>query len=223
MSKRWLVVFSLVILFLGSQAGFAATITKEFSFELAPGEASKSWEINIPLPASEKGQFIGRDFIQTNNNPAYFFQVIKENLTEKNYYAKIGLLQVASSTSLAAAANFQVSLQVGSEALNDTPKAPSRIKWNFGNTKEIEWEGWTPDDQKGDFAKYLIYSVKIASTDEILSEQIVPIYLTGPRFPIFLTIPPDKEVVFSFYGSNVSAKASQPKICRLKIGKNFGL
>jgi len=213
MTKRFGLIFAVLFLLVWSQNVFSATITKEFTFELPTGEASKSWEINVPLPANTEGIFVGREFKAIVNRPDTIFQVEKEILSETNYYAKGVFFKLASSTSqLPFLVKFHVTLLVGKTAIQDTPTIPAMIGWRIGKSLELELE-WLGFGDKGKkfpiSAKYFHYQLKDEASGNILTEQVMPVSIVGFQFPTKYMINQNVKYLLSVQLSNVSGKYSE--------------
>lgn len=217
MSKRFFRMFVVVALVLFGQIGFSATITKEFTFETLPGETVKNWEINIPLPPGETGKFIGRDFKPIVNKDA-LLEVEKEVLSEKNYYAKGILIGVPSKEAqISYSGKIQISIYTGKRVLNDVPAIPNKIAFDNMEPINIEWEG--PGDKGKTMpvsAKYFYYQIKNASTDGLIAEQIVPVYLTGFKFKIRSKFQEDLKYHLVVQMSNVSGQYSKPFVINIE-------
>jgi len=213
MSKRLgLIVAILFSLFFG-QVAFAATITQEFTFETAPNETVKTWEINIPFPENETGKFIGRDFKPIVNDTEAELIVEKETFSDKNYSAKGRLIGLASGTPQpVVSGKLQINLTIGETPILDTPQIPSKVALKkFPLPIELEWLGLGDEGKTLPIsAKYLYYQIKDGTTGALLTEQIVPVYLVGFRFPI--NHEPKKGFKYQLMVqlSNVSGKYSKP-------------
>ena len=121
----------------------AATIEKEFTFTLAPGETSKSWEVNVPFPSNESGKFIGRDFKPVVSDKNTELQIEQETFTDQKYYAKGKLIFIPpSQTSPAVSAKFHVTLYIGNRVLNDVPAPPAMAEWVIGKKTILSWSGF---------------------------------------------------------------------------------
>jgi hypothetical protein len=142
--------------FLGSL--HASILEKEFSFELNPDETDHYWEINIPFPSGESGNYVGRDFMPVVTDSSLKLFVDKELLSEQNYYMKIRLLAVSPKTNNKA--KLLVKLETGSIPKNDVPEHIKMVGWTLGKSSTLRWLG--RGDTKGKLpisARYLYYKI----------------------------------------------------------------
>jgi len=217
MSKRLGLVFvvSFFCLVLAQNA-FAATLTKEFTFELSPGETSKNWEINVPLPENETGKFIGRDFKPIVKNGDTILEVEKEVLSEKKYYAKGKLVNSDTTKSLSHSGVMKIVLYIGTKQINDTPAGPSMITWGGNNPIQITRVGLGDKGKKLPVsARYFYYQLKEEISNSILLERVVPIYLTGFQFSINYNLQKDVKYLLDTQVSNISGKYTTPTTIKI--------
>lgn len=198
---------------------FAATIEKEFTFSLAPGEVSKVWEVNVPFPANESGKFIGRDFKPVVSDKNTELQIEKETFTDQKYYAKGKLIFVIpSQATTATTAKFRVTLYTGNRILNDVPAPPAMAEWIIGKKTILSWSGFGDTGRSSPIsAKYLKYEIRKVSTNETFAEQIVPVYLAGFKIPCSWQLPQDSAYIAEVRLSNASGVFSKPTITNLNI------
>jgi len=197
----------------------AATVEKEFTFTLTPGEITKDWEVNASLPANESGKFIGRDFKPVVSDKNTELQIEKETLTDQKYYAKGKLIFIApSQSSTATSAKLYVTLYTGNRVLNDIPAPPAMVEWAIGKKTILSWKGFGDAGRSQPLsAKYLKYEIREVSTNETVAQQIVPVYLAGFKIPCSWQLPQDSEYIAEVRLANTSAVFSKPTITNLPI------
>lgn len=215
MRVRLIIALSCIFI-LTLQSAFAATIEKEFTFTLAPGETTKTWEVNVPLPAGETGKFIGRDFRLNVNDQALDFFVVKEVLSETNYSALLKMVKRGTSNS----GNFQVTLFVGTNKLNDVPPTPLMVGWKIGKLSEINWLGLGDSGKTSPVsAKYFYYQLKEETTGNLIDEKVVPVYLQGFHFPVNWNLTKGTTYILSASLANISGNYSRPNIGKITLPK----
>ena len=213
------VLFGFFLLLFFSHNLFAATIEKEFTFTMAPGEVSKVWEVNVPFPANESGKFIGRDFKPIVSNKNTELQIEKETFSDQKYYAKGKLMFVTpTQATTATTAKFHVTLYSGNRVLNDVPAPPAMAEWVIGKKTILSWSGFGDTGRISPIsAKYLKYEIRKVSTNETFAEQIIPVYLTGFRIPCNWQLPQDSTYIAEVRLSNASGVFSKATITNLNI------
>ena len=208
--------FRFIFLLFSLHNVFAATLEKEFTFSLAPGETSKDWEVNVPFPVNESGKFIGREFRLNANDAALDFYVVKEVLSAQNYFAVLRMIKSGSINS----GSFHVTLYVGTKTPNDIPPAPLMVGWKISNQSEIVWSGLGDSGKKTPVsAKYLYYQLKEETTGALVDEKVIPVYLQGFRFPVKWNLTKEKPYVLSASLSNISGQYSRPNVGKITLPK----
>gem|GEM_PF-4599246 len=196
--------------FLGSLR--ASIIEREFSFRLDSDETEKSWEINVPFPSNQKGQFIGREFQSVVNSASTSLRVESENLTATNYYAKGKIVHVCPKVNrLIDLGILHVKLLIGPKTFNDTPRFPPVIAV-ARDSSTIKVKGfWDAKRKKiNNWAKYCYYQLKNENSNTILKEEVISIYSSGLDFPINYQLQKDTKYLLVVQVSNICGKYSTP-------------